>query len=494
MSGARTGAPAASGGSASDGFSSPADASEGASSPQSKPGVAPAALLADRRLVMTASLEVRVASATQSAARVRALVAQAGGYIANEETSSTPPGDTPTPEPQPMDDTAGGSQPSSAVGKAVHNPSATSLLTVRVPSAQLSSLTDQVAALGTVTQRSQASQDVTQQSVDVASRLATQRASIARIRVLLAKADRIGDIVNIEGELSRREADLESMQAQLKSLNDSVELATLSVALVPRTATPEKSDDNGFVAGLRNGWDAFTGALVVGLTVVGAVLPFAVALAAARHPGRLGLAPAPRGDPGKRPRGPVGGLTRGRRHHRGRLGATDGDGALGPACSGGLLVHQVDDPGQHVGVGVGRHPVAQVEHVPGLAASIGQHALDPAPDRVPRRERTLLGRGCPAPPGPARPGGGPRPAAPGSRCPRRRHRPAPIAPRQLAGAHPEVDPRHAEVGHGGRAQLRGVRLHQRRRSRAAAARPPRSRTAAPRWPRPRPGPAGTSRR
>jgi hypothetical protein len=40
----------------------------------------------------------------------------------------------------------------------------------------------------------------------------------------------------------------------------------------------EKSEEVGFGTGLRNGWDAFTGALAISATVLGALLPFAVAL------------------------------------------------------------------------------------------------------------------------------------------------------------------------------------------------------------------------
>ena len=128
-----------------------------------------------------------------------------------------------------------------------------------------------------MTSRSQTSEDVTQQSIDVASRLATQKASVARIRALLAQATRIADIVAIEGELSQRESDLESLEAQLKSLNDSVDLATLSVVLSAQGAPQPAKNSYGFVAGLNHGWDVRR-ALVVGLTVVGALLPFAVTL------------------------------------------------------------------------------------------------------------------------------------------------------------------------------------------------------------------------
>ncbi len=238
-----------------------------------------AALLADRRLVLNASLEVTVKDATLSAARVRALVLAAGGYIASEDTSATPPGDLPAPQPEPMGDGAVGSGKPGSDTKPIRTPGATSLLSLRVPSDRLAALTDQVAQLGTVVQRSQSSEDVTQQSVDVASRLATLKASIARIRALLARATRIGDIVAIEGELSQREANLESMQAQLKSLDDSVALATLNVTLTPKGAAPPAKDRTGFLGGLERGWDGFVTSVGVVLLVLGAVLPFAVLLA-----------------------------------------------------------------------------------------------------------------------------------------------------------------------------------------------------------------------
>jgi hypothetical protein len=141
-------------------------------------------------------------------------------------------------------------------------------------------VTDQVARLGKVTSRGQTSSDVTQQSIDIASRLATQKASVARIRALLAHATKISDIVAIEGELSQRESDLESMEAQLKGLDDAVDLSTLTVSLNAQGAPrPKPHDNTGFVAGLSSGWDAFLTSLVAVLTVFGALLPFGIVLA-----------------------------------------------------------------------------------------------------------------------------------------------------------------------------------------------------------------------
>jgi Domain of unknown function (DUF4349) len=149
-----------------------------------------------------------------------------------------------------------------------------------VPQDRLGPLTDQVAGLGKVLSRSQTSSDVTQQSIDVTSRLSTQKASVARIRALLAQATKISDIVAIEGELSQRESTLESLEAQLKGLNDAVDLATLTVTLDAQGAPKPKPAHahTGFLSGLDRGWDAFVTSLVAVLTVLGALLPFALLL------------------------------------------------------------------------------------------------------------------------------------------------------------------------------------------------------------------------
>jgi hypothetical protein len=78
----------------------------------------------------------------------------------------------------------------------------------------------------------------------------------------------------------------------------------MSPVQVSLTTRPEvigsgKHDDAGFLAGLRDGWDAFTSSATVLLTVLGAVLPFAALLVVLGVPlllwlrRRRALAPAP---------------------------------------------------------------------------------------------------------------------------------------------------------------------------------------------------------
>lgn len=89
---------------------------------------------------------------------------------------------------------------------------------MRVPVERYAAVINKILTLGELTSRTESSQDVTADVVDVNSRVKTMTASVARIRTLLSKATRIGDVIAIESELAVREADLESLEQQQASL------------------------------------------------------------------------------------------------------------------------------------------------------------------------------------------------------------------------------------------------------------------------------------
>src|SRR4051794_2728178 len=168
---------------------------------------AAAPVVTDQRVVRDAAMTVRAKDVAAAGAQVRTAAETAKGFVSDEKTSTTPSG-------QPGD-----------VGAARSRGWTESVLTLRVPSSGLDRVMTQVGRTGEVLDRSQSSEDVTSTYVDVRSRVASQTASVERVRALLARAGTLGQIVQIEGELSRREADLESLQAQLKSLEDRTELS-----------------------------------------------------------------------------------------------------------------------------------------------------------------------------------------------------------------------------------------------------------------------------
>jgi hypothetical protein len=150
-------------------------------------------------------------------------------------------------------------------------------VTLSVPQAQLDGVLGALAKLGQVTSQQQQSQDVTDQLVDVASRIATQQASVARVRQLLNQATSISDIVQIEGELTTREADLESMEHQQDELTGQVAMSTVNLTITRTTSPPPAQAVGpapGFGSGIAGGWHALGQTARVVLLVLGAALPF----------------------------------------------------------------------------------------------------------------------------------------------------------------------------------------------------------------------------
>ena len=152
-------------------------------------------------------------------------------------------------------------------------------LVLRVPAGRFNSALDSLAKLGTEEGRQVNADDVTETLVDLEARIATQQASLARVRELLARAQTIGEIVSLENELTNRQAELDSLTQRREKLAGLVALATITVSFYgPAGPVVEEKPDTGFLAGLRGGWDGFLSSVTVVLTVAGWLLPWAVAI------------------------------------------------------------------------------------------------------------------------------------------------------------------------------------------------------------------------
>jgi hypothetical protein len=199
----------------------------------------------------------------QAVAKVRATSAAADGSVLAESI-----GTSGGPDPVPLTDSTKVSATTYAE------------ITLSVPSDQLDGVLDDLGSVGKVIQSTSSSDDVGSQIVDTQSRLATMRVSVARVRGFLDHAKDLTQVVTLEAELTRRESDLEALEAQLASLKGSVARSPVQVSLTTQPAVivpPQPA--TGFFAGLKGGWSAFTASVAVLLTVVGAVLPFALVVA-----------------------------------------------------------------------------------------------------------------------------------------------------------------------------------------------------------------------
>ncbi len=155
-----------------------------------------------------------------------------------------------------------------------------SRLVVRVPAESFNETMTALEKIGNLTSSKRSSEDVTTQVIDVEVRIRAQEQSLRRIEVLLDRAESIKDIVDIEAQLTRRQADLDSLKQQQAWLADQTSESTITVLIekTPKDGVPPVEDKSGFWAGLMAGWSNLTALASAVATMVGAVLPFAVTL------------------------------------------------------------------------------------------------------------------------------------------------------------------------------------------------------------------------
>lgn len=110
-------------------------------------------------------------------------------------------------------------------------------------------------------------QDVTEEYIDVETRIKTKKELESRYMELLSKAKTVEEILSIEKELGTLRSDIESIEGRLKYLKDQVSLSTLSVEYYELTRSTLNFSSKigqavvsgwklllGFIIGLVNLW------------------------------------------------------------------------------------------------------------------------------------------------------------------------------------------------------------------------------------------------
>jgi hypothetical protein len=206
-----------------------------------------------RSVISTGEVDLEADDLTEVRKQIDRLLHRFGGFVAREETHNDDDGTT-----------------------------VRSTLQVRVPSSHFASVMASFEDFSSVVDTSRKAEDVTTEVIDVDSRIRTQEISLERLRKFLGRSAKVSDVIRLEAAIAKREADLASLRAQQDYLADRTSLATITVrmSLPDEKAAAQRDalDDAGFLTGLRNGWNALVDVTIVGATVLGALLPFLVAL------------------------------------------------------------------------------------------------------------------------------------------------------------------------------------------------------------------------
>ena len=133
---------------------------------------------------------------------------------------------------------------------------------------------------------------MTQQVADVSSLVTSQQAAISALQGLLRHAATVGQLLQVQQQISNDESNLESLQARQRALDHETSYATVNMTLlgtVHQAPVRRHRARSGFVTGLGSGWKALGHATTWLLTALGTVLPFliiAVVLAGIGYAGR----------------------------------------------------------------------------------------------------------------------------------------------------------------------------------------------------------------
>ena len=160
-----------------------------------------------RQIVYEARVDLIVEDYDAATATIQSLAKRAGGFVANSNTD------------QRIRDRRHGRY------------------VVRVPSSQYNDFLSGIGGLGYVQNLREDAEDVTEQSVDVEARLATNRQLESRLLEMLESRDgKLEELLNIERELARVRTEIERMEGRLRVLKDRVALATVTVELTEHVA------------------------------------------------------------------------------------------------------------------------------------------------------------------------------------------------------------------------------------------------------------------
>jgi hypothetical protein len=198
-------------------------------------------------IIKTGSIELESDDVGGVIDKIRGLVLTSGGRISSEDTATNRDGEE-----------------------------VRSRIELQVPVAKFDSAFNEIPGFATLIDKKSSEEDVTGQLADVNSRVRSAEDSIDQLRALFGQATKLGDIIALERELSQRQADLEALQAQQRSLNAQTTMSTILVSIrTPDVVAAEEADEDqdGFVAGIRDGWDGMVTFVVGASHALGIVLP-----------------------------------------------------------------------------------------------------------------------------------------------------------------------------------------------------------------------------
>lgn len=132
-------------------------------------------------------------------------------------------------------------------------------LTIRVPAERYDSLVTVLlkeADIEKLESKSTSIKDVTEEYIDVETRLKVKKASEQKMMELLGKAKKMTDVLEIQKQLTELREEIESVEGRLKVLTDQMTYSTLEVSFYVKMPYYQRFFGS-FWSAFKSGWDVF---------------------------------------------------------------------------------------------------------------------------------------------------------------------------------------------------------------------------------------------
>ena len=195
---------------------------------------------AQRQIVKTGEVTIEVSGVPTAVGKIRALAVSLGGYVGDSQSGTG--GDAAT-------------------------------LTLRIPADRFDDALAELHKIpGQVVSEATREEDVTSALVDLNARITNLEASEVQYRALLAKAEKVADILAVQDRLDAVRGQIEELKAQQKQLSGQADLSTLTVTVSPGAVqAATDSWDPGATVG-----DAFAALVSVGQSLGNGAIWFGI--------------------------------------------------------------------------------------------------------------------------------------------------------------------------------------------------------------------------
>jgi hypothetical protein len=204
--------------------------------------------VASRLIVRTGQASIEVDSLEPSMAELRRIVQRAGGFVADASVQS------------------GRNQLRSAT------------LELKVPAPRFDELTQGLEPLGRLQFVNVGAEDVSEEFVDLAARVANgHRLEDRLVELLRTRTGKLQDVLSVERELARVREEIERMEGRMRFLKTSAQLSTLSVNLYePAPIVASHPGRSVIGEAFKTAWRNFMGVVAGAIGSLGFVVPILV--------------------------------------------------------------------------------------------------------------------------------------------------------------------------------------------------------------------------